>query len=381
VPAFRYFFSSSSVSSYFSDPEAYLEAENWASRPTTKGHGKLIGLVVLFVIIALIPLVVRSPYHLSLLILVGINGILAMTFVLLLRTGLITLAIAAFWGVGAYSSTMLALKLNLSFWLCLPASTIITGVIALGLGLVLVRNPGFSFVIMTMIMGMLFGVIIGSSKFLGGYSGIVGIPPPDTINIPLLPPIEFVSETSFYYLMLFFLLLVFAVFSGFYRSSTGRAWTAIGLNSQLAHSLGINVYGYRVLAFVVAGATAGLIGSFYAHYLQVLRPETFGLFKTVYVHIYAILGGIGFPFLGPIVGSTLMVLFPEFMRMTREVEPIFTGALLVLLILFLPTGILSLPGLRALGAHPVQSAAKRSVAKTGEAIKSSLLPKWGSGKE
>ena len=99
-----------------------MEAENWASKPAIRGHGKLIGLAVLFVILALTPLVVRSPFHLSLLILVGINAILAMTFVLLLRTGLITLAIAAFWGVGAYSSTMLSLKLHLSFWLCLPAS-------------------------------------------------------------------------------------------------------------------------------------------------------------------------------------------------------------------------------------------------------------------
>lgn len=340
------------------------------------GRGKLISLVVAVVIFALVPLVVHSPYHFTLLITVGISAILAMTFVLLLRTGLISLAIAAFWGVGAYSSTVLVMNLHMSFWLSLPASAIITGVLALGLGVILVRNPGFGFVIMTMILGMVFVVAVGSIKALGGWAGIISIPRPDPINIPFLPPIEFTSNASYYYLMLFLVLVVVVVFSAFYQSSIGRAWTAIGLNSQLAESLGINVFRYRLLAFVVACATAGLIGGFYAHFLGCVHPDTFNLFKTVYVHVYAILGGIGFPFLGPLIGSVVMVFFPEFMRITREVEPIFTGALLIVLVILLPGGILSLPGLRALGAHPAQN-----VAKITKVIKASLPSRWGSRNE
>ena len=328
-------------------------------------RGRLIGLLVLLVIFALLPLAVRSPYYLTLLITVGYNAILAMSFILLLRTGLITLAIAAFMGVGAYASALLVMNLDLSFWLSLPASATIAGLLALGTGYLFVRNPGFSFVIMTMILGMVFVPIIGGTELFGGYTGIYGIPPPDPINIPLLPPIEFVSNVPYYYLMLGLFVAVVAVFSAFYASSIGRAWTAIGLSSQLAESQGINVFRYRLLAFVVAGATAGLIGGFYAHFIGSLLPQTFNVFKTVYVHVFAILGGIGSPFLGPLIGSLLMVFFPEFMRITREIEPIITGTLLIVLVIFLPRGILGLPGLRVLAADPGQI-----IAKISKAIKS-----------
>ena len=333
-----------------------------ASSKPIMSRGRLIGLLVLLVIFALIPLAVSSPYHLTLLITVGYNAVLAMGFILLLRTGLITLAVAGFWGVGAYTSTMLAMNLGLPFWLSLPAAGAMAGLVALGSGYLFVRNPGFAFVIMTMILGMVFVVLIGGTEFFGGYIGLRGIPPPDPINIPLLPPIEFTSKIPYYYTMLGLFAVVVIIYSAFYTSSIGRAWTAIGLSSQLAASQGINVFGYRLLAFVLAGATAGLMGGFYAHFIGSLIPETFNVFKTVYVHVYAILGGIGSPFLGPLVGSLLMVFFPELMRITREIEPIITGTLLIVLVIFLPRGIMGLPGVRVLAADPGQVMAKMSKA-------------------
>ena len=335
-----------------------------SSRPIVT-RGRLIGLLILLVIFALLPLAVHSPYHLNLLIMVGINAVLAMTFILLLRTGLITMAVAAFWGIGAYTSTLLVMKTGLSFWPSLAASAAMAGLIALAIGFLIIRNPGFSFVIMTMILGMVFVPIIGGTEFFGGYTGIRGIPPPNPITIPLLPPIEFLSNVPYYYLMLGLVVVSIVILSAFYTSSIGRAWTAIGLGSQLAESLGIDVFRYRLLAFVVAGAIAGLMGGFYAHFIGSLLPSTFNVFKTIYVHVYAILGGIGSPFLGPLAGSIVMVFFPEFMRVTREIEPIITGTLLIVLVLFLPRGILGLPGLRVLAADP-----GRIMAKIGKAAKS-----------
>ena len=84
------------------------------------------------------------------------------------------------------------------------------------------------------------------------------------------------------------------------------------------------------------------MGSFYAHYYGAIVPATFGPFKTIYVHVYAILGGIGFPILGPAIGSLILTFVPEFLRVTEGVEPIFTGILIILLILFLPNGLLGL---------------------------------------
>ena len=329
-------------------------------RPKTLGtpHLRLINIVILFAIFAMVPLFAQSPYYLNLLIMSGIYTVLAMTFVLLLRTGLITLAIAAFWGIGAYSSTMLVIKLHMSFWLSLPLSVIITGVFGLALGFILLQNPGFGFVAMTMMMGLLFSVAVGSTAFLGGYPGIFNIPAPEPVKLPLLPPIQFSSDVAFYYLMIVLVLVVVLVFSAFYRAWAGRAWTAIGLNKRLAESLGINVFRYRMIAFIVASAAAGLMGSFYAHYQGAVNPETFSLFRTMYVHIYAILGGLGFPVLGPMIGSLLMVFFAEFMRFAQDIQPIIIGGLLIVLIVFLPKGLLSLPGLQEFTTDPVQSAIK-----------------------
>lgn len=344
-------------------------------RKILKSYRKPIILLVLAIIIVLIPLMLPSSYYLHLLIMTGINIVLAMTFILMLSTGLITMAIAAFWGLGAYASALLVMRAHLSFWLSLPASALIAGIIALCLGYLLVRTAGFGFVILTAVIGMLVPVVIGNIPALNGYQGITGITPPNPINIPFLPPIEFVSKAPYYYLMLFLLLLVMLAYFRLYKAWTGRAWMAIGLNPDLATSIGVDISKYRLLAFVVACATAGLMGSFYAHYIGTVTPNAFGVFKTIYVHVYAILGGLDFAILGPVVGSFLMTFAPELLRITKEIEPIFTGLILILLILFLRGGILSLTGLRAVTTRPSQS-----ITNIVKAIKSLLSSRQGTKK-
>jgi len=263
---------------------------------------------------------------------------------------------------------LLVMRLNMSFWLALPASAIVTGIVALFIGYLLVRTTGFGFIVETLVFGMVTMLVFGTFDLFGGYEGIVGIPPPNPITIPFLAPIEFISKTPYYYLMLFLLLLVAFVFSAFYAAWTGRAWRAIGLSPPLAESLGVNVFRYRLLAFVLASAIAGLVGSFFAHYYGGIAPPTFNPFKTIYVHIYAILGGIGFAISGPVIGSLIMTIAPEALRITKEIEPIVTGLLLIVLMLFLPNGLLSLgQGI----PHPAES-----VARIGKAIKSSLPSGW-----
>jgi ABC-type branched-subunit amino acid transport system permease subunit len=119
----------------------------------------------------------------------------------------------------------------------------------------------------------------------------------------------------------------------------------------------------------------GLMGAFYAHYLGSLRPDSFNLFKTMYIQIYAILGGISFPFIGPLFGTIIMTFFPELMRVTKEIEPIITGMLLIIFMIFLPTGILSLPGLKVFFADPA-----RFLIKIGISAKTLLLSRSGARK-
>jgi branched-chain amino acid transport system permease protein len=340
----------------------------------TTRHIKLIGSIVVVILFALIPLFIHSPYYLDLPITVIVNAILAMTFIMMLRTGLISLGIVAFWGVGAYASAILVMKLGLSFWLSLPASALITGVIALGIGALLIGSGsgGLAFVMLSSVIGMLFTVVIGNIAYLGGYSGIPNIPPPNPIRIPFLPPIEFVSKVQYFYLALVLLVVVILISKAFYWAWTGRAWTAVGLSPRLAESIGINVFRYKLLAFVVASSIAGLMGSFYAHYQGFILPDSFGMWQNIYVQLYAILGGMGYAILGPLLGSAVMTFLPEFMRIANVIAPIITGAILILLILFLPQGLLGLLEWRTV-------AVERAV-KIGKTIESLLPTGRGGGK-
>jgi branched-chain amino acid transport system permease protein len=306
-------------------------------------HRRLLGFVILAIAFALIPLWVKSPYYIDLLIVVMINAALAMTFVMMLRAGLISLCIAAFWGIGAYASAMLALHGRLSFWLSLPLSVLITATFAFVIGYVIIKNAGFTFIILTTVIGMLFVVAVGNISWLGGYSGIPGIPPPNTIHLGALGSIVFDDKVDFFYLALFLFVVIVTVINAFYSSWAGRAWEAIGLNPRLAQSMGVDVFRYRLLSFVVGCAITGLVGSFYAHYQTFIIPTAFNLFpKTIYIQVYAILGGVGYATLGPIVGSALLTFFPELVSVAEEKSIIIVGAMVVLVILFLPRGLLSL---------------------------------------
>lgn len=309
------------------------------------GRYRLVGFVILAVFFALIPLWVESPYYIDLLIVVMINAALAMTFVMLLRTGLISLCVAAFWGIGAYSSAMLSLKAGLSFWACLPLATIITALAALIIGYVIIRNAGFTFVIMTTVIAMLFVTVVGNIQWLGAYNGISSIPAPDSIGFGSLGKIVFDSKVDFFYLGLIIFVVIVLVINAVYSSWAGRAWNAIGLNPRLAQSMGVNVFRYRLMSFVVGCAIAGLIGSFYAHYQTFIIPTAFNLFpKTIYIQVFAVLGGVGYATLGPIVGAGLLTLFNEAFSRVDKYSIIIVGALVVVVVVFLPNGFLSLGG-------------------------------------
>jgi branched-chain amino acid transport system permease protein len=141
---------------------------------------------------------------------------------------------------------------------------------------------------------------------------------------------------------LFLFVVVTLGCSALYASSIGRAWSSIGLNKRLAESLGVNVTRYRLLAFIISSAIAGFIGSFYAHYTGFIIPDIFNMFVNVYIQIYAILGGIGYVILGPLLGSAIMTMIPETMRMAQQMSYLLVGVFLVVLIMFLPRGLLGL---------------------------------------
>ena len=230
---------------------------------TGAARKKIVLCGVLVIMAAALPLVITSSYQMHLVIMTCINIMLGLSFSLLYSSGLLTMGAAAFWAIGAYTSALLVLKGGLSFWLALPISGFAAALVGLVLGSVVVKVPGVAFLIKTLVLAMIVPEVFGHFEFFGGWAGILGIPGPDPIG-----PLVFVKKTPYYYLALGLLLLNILAFQALYTSRVGRAWRAIRLNPNLAETLGINLYGYRMLAFVISSASAGVAGSFYAHYFR-----------------------------------------------------------------------------------------------------------------
>jgi len=147
------------------------------------------------------------------------------------------------------------------------------------------------------------------------------------------------------------------------------------MNLRLAESTGMNIFQYKLLSFVLSAVILGLIGSFYAHYETYIVGDTFGMWVNIYAQVYAILGGVGFAVLGPIVGSALMTIVPEALRLSNLLAYVFNGVILILLILFLPEGVLSLSKIRI----PFKNL-KHNIFKKSEASKSAISKGEGESK-
>lgn len=295
-----------------------------------------------------VPLLIRSPYQLNVLISAMVSAALGMAFLLTLKAGMINMTLPTFWGIGAYFSAILVRDTGLNTWLAMPIAVLGTTLIAFLLGYLLLHSSssGFSFVMLSQVVTMLFVQVLNNIDYLGGKLGFA-VSAPDPIKLPFLE-IRFTGDKiAYFYFGLLMLGLVILIVKAFYASWVGRAWTSIGMSSQLASSIGVNLFRYKLLAFVVSSSIAGIAGVFFAHFSQYLLPSQFSMWKNMYIQIYAIMGGSDFGVLGPILGGTVMNILPEAVRFAETAGTIVTGVLLMLLVLFLPKGLMSIPTLVA----------------------------------
>lgn len=294
---------------------------------------RLILMGVLLILIFL-PFIIGSQHLMHILILAGLESIVVMGFVAQYNVRLLTFCAATFWGLGAYISGFLSTRFNIDFWFCLPLAGIITGFFAFIIGLLVIRAGWVTFLMISIVIAEVFVEALGHIKLLGSWDGITGIPR------PAIGSYVFLGKASYYYLTLGLLTVCVLIFMGFYKSATGKAWTAIGQSSDLAESVGINIFKYRMIAYVTAGFTTGLSGSLYAHYFCYLVPQTFGVVRSLYISINAIVGGLKFVISGPIIGSIIIKAIPELFRITDKYQPIFEGLIIILCALFFRKGII-----------------------------------------
>jgi len=283
-----------------------------------------------------LPLWLASAYHLHVVIMAGIFTILALSLNLLLGyTGQLSLGHAAFFGIGAYTSALLALRLDWPFWLGLPAAATVAGLAGWAIGRLALRVRGAYFVLVTIsFAGVISLVSVNWMELTNGPLGLPGVP------APALAGVSFRTKSAYYYLVLAAAAGCYLVCRRLVGSRLGRAFLALRENEPLAESVGVDPTRTLVLAAVVSAAMAGVAGGLYAHYTRFVSPEVFLFSYTVTMVIMVVAGGKG-TLAGPVVGAVLFTVLPEVLReaMAWQWQMLAYGVLLVLLVFFLPRGI------------------------------------------
>jgi len=277
----------------------------------------------------------NEPYLLAIINFIIIYSILCLGLNLILGySGLLSLGHAAFYGIGAYATAILMTKHGFGF---LP-SLVISGLLALLLGLVLGlptrKVRGDYFCLLTIAFGEIFRLVTQAwIGFTGGAMGIVGIPIPNVFGW------EIKSEVDFYFLGIALLAFTYVTLKMLIESKFGRAFIAIREDELAASVMGINTPIYKILTFCIGCFYAGLAGSYLAVYQTTVTPSNFRLEESCLMIIMVIVGGMGrleatFP------GVAMMVIAIEFLRPFAEYRLLLIGAIMILVLLFRPQGLL-----------------------------------------
>ena len=300
-------------------------------------------LLVLVIILLILPIIMTDPYALHIVIMVGISIMLTTSLRLTMIPGLWNLAPIAFYGIGAYTVYLLMTSLGLSFWPALFAAGIVAGIIALGFGYVIIRAKGMYFLLLTIAFVEVVRLTITEVPFLGGYTS-ARVPAIDPIVIPNLLRVEFVSKTPFYYLIIILVTITVVVLHRIDKSRIGAILESIADSGPLAQSIGINTTGYKVLAFCIGSFFMGIAGGFYATYSGIISPQSIILWTSMMLFIAVIAGGVT-SIWGAVTGAALLTALPEVFRGAVYYEPLLSAVVVILVVFFLPGGLITLPRL------------------------------------
>jgi len=295
-------------------------------------------LVFLVVAVLVFPLAVTSNYWLNLVNLsisfsiacLGLNIVLG-------YAGQLSLAQAAFWGVGAYTSALLTTRLGWPVWPCMLIAFIVAGLFGVCLGIPTLKLTGHYLAMTTIGFGIILQLILINAIWLtGGSDGITKIPS------PWLGSLELKDPSTFFYVAAFSLLLLTWASIRLKDSRVGRAFLAVQGNEMAAGTMGIDTTVYKVMAFALSAAYAGYGGALFAHSgSHYISPDTFSFDQSVVLLAMAVLGGNGSA-IGAIVGATLLTLVPEVLRFLKDSYMMVYAAGIVAVMIFMPGGIAGL---------------------------------------
>ena len=265
---------------------------------------------------------------------------------------------AAFFGIGAYT-VALFLKVGLSFWLALPTAALLCFLVGLALGFPALRVQTIYLAFATLGFNTaLWLVMRNEEKLTGGTFGINNIARPSIAGFSLD------GNLAYYRMVLVFTVVLALLLWGLLRSPWGKAFTALRDNPIRAESLGIDTRGYTLLSFAIGAAYAGIAGGLYASQVQFIDPSLFTVGQSIMMYLMVVVGGPGY-FLGPVLGSAVGVVLPEWLRFAQAWYLFVFGTAVVLLMIWLPDGLLSIPDRVRARRQARQASAERAAAAQG----------------
>jgi len=253
---------------------------------------------------------------------IGTNVLLALSIYLTLVCGLLTVANAAFMGIGAYTAAMLSLHSAVPFHLSLLLGAVLPAAVALLLGPPTLRLSGVYLAMATLAFGEIVRIFLLNVEGLtGGALGLNGIP----------------QHTQWFDVALAVIAALYMLLR-FAGSQIGRTLTAICQDETATEVMGVNVRGYKLFAFVAGAALAGLAGGLNAHFTFFISPNEYGFDRGVEILAMGVLGGTGSPW-GAVIGGVLITLLPELLRGLGNYRPLINGVILIVIILYSPKGV------------------------------------------
>ncbi len=259
----------------------------------------------------------------SMLLLIGVNIMLAVSLNLITGiTGQFSIGHAGFMSVGAYTSAILTLDYNVPFIPAILAGGLLAAVFGVLIGMPTLRLNGDYLAIATLGFGEIIRIIMLNTEYVGGASGLSGIP----------------AKTTWTMLFLFTLITV-VVINNFIGSTHGRACIAIRENEIAAEAMGINTTRYKIIAFTIGALFAGMAGGLSAHTFYVITPGSFNFLKSFEIIVMVVLGGLGST-AGSIVGAVFVTLLYTYLREFPEWRMIIYSIVLILMMIFRPSGLL-----------------------------------------
>ena len=268
----------------------------------------------------------------------NISVILALSLNILMGyAGQVSLGHAAFFGIGAYASAVLTVNLGLNYWVALPLSVLIGAVSGFLLGLPSLRVKHDFLVLATIGLHFVVVSIFNYVDFFGGPYGIIGLPLPNLFGHDLM-------TLGYFFYTLFWVVIVILLNLYIEKVYLRYGFEAIKENEEAAESIGISSPRFKIYAFTISGALAALAGNLWAHQMGMVFPDNFSFPVSISILTMVVLGGIG-TIVGPITGAVIITLLPEILRFIQEYRMLVYGAIIVLVMMYQPAGLMGRGGL------------------------------------